>query len=143
GLHAGGAVDEEDGALAGAGLPADLRLGQGEQGRDEDEELEEQEDVLAELLEGGVGLEVLDRLLPEEGGGDLDLAAAELEEVEDEQRGDRDGRGDAGEEGGGEGHGRPPASMPRCLDALMPSPITSAPPACAGTRARASRRACR
>ena len=53
-------------------------MSDGDDGRAEDQELEEEEDVFAELLEGGVGLEVLDGLLPEEGGGDLHVAPAEL-----------------------------------------------------------------
>jgi hypothetical protein len=95
-------------ALAGGRHALELRLREGEECRAEDDELEEKEQVLAEALEGGVGLEVLDCLLPEERCGDFDVAPAELEKVEDEEGGDRDSRGDRADPWGEPVMGRAP-----------------------------------
>jgi hypothetical protein len=58
--------------------------GRGEAGDETGErgELQEEEEVAAELLKGGVCLDVLDGATPEEDGGDDEVAAAELEEIE-------------------------------------------------------------
>ena len=107
-LAAGGVVDEDDVLAAGDLRALDLRLCDGEQGGGEDEQLQEQEEVSAELLEGCVGLEVFDGLLPEQGGRDFEVASAELEEVENDQCGDGDPRGDAAEHGREPGHRKSP-----------------------------------
>ena len=109
GAHRGAAVDQEDDLASALGGRDGARLGEGEEEQREDEELEEEEEVAPEFLEGGVGLEVLDGLFPEERRGDLAWDAPELEEVEDDQRRDRDRGGECGEHGGGPCH----LSMPR------------------------------
>ncbi len=66
--HGCGAIDEDEvlaSLCAGGGA---AWLGEGEEDEGEDDELEEEEEVFAEALEGGVGLQVLDGLLPEECG---------------------------------------------------------------------------
>src|SRR5690606_165161 len=52
------------------------------------EQLEPEEQVVAQPLEGRVDLQILHGLAPQDGRGDADLAPLELEEVEQHQRRD-------------------------------------------------------
>ena len=51
--------------VAGDGLTFDLRLSEGKADPAEDQQLQKEKDVPPEFLERRVGLQVLDRLLPE------------------------------------------------------------------------------
>jgi len=86
-VHGGGAVDEQDDAFGVGDGGAHDRARERENREDEDQQLQQQEQILAELLEGGVDLEVLDGALPKQRRRDSLLAAAELEEIENEQSG--------------------------------------------------------
>src|SRR6476661_3395377 len=80
-------VDQDDAGLARA--PVIVGHGPRERQREEQqqEHLEQQQQVPPQLLERRVDLQVLDRLSPQQRGRHDLLAPAELEEVEDQQRG--------------------------------------------------------
>src|SRR5262249_58183213 len=62
------------------------RLAEGKDQSAEHEELEKQQQVLAELLERRIDLQVLDGLAPQQRRGNLELDPLKLEKVEQQQR---------------------------------------------------------
>ena len=91
-LHRGRTVDEDDVVALGQAAQVRDRPREGREDRGEHEELEEEEEVHAQPLERRVDAQVLEGLLPEERARDGDLAALELEEVEDHERAEERGR---------------------------------------------------
>ena len=84
GLHAGRAVQQQDGL---DGLLTDLLRerscdGEGDQGQGD--ELQQQKEVPLEPLEGLVGGEVSDQVIPQEGRRDLLVVPPHLQEIEDD-----------------------------------------------------------
>ncbi len=86
GRHAGRIVDQENEPLSfqpGA-LPAGPQQGQHRQGHQQ--QLQEQEQALSQALPKAVDVQVFDRLLPQIRAGHLQRLAAELEEVQRQNR---------------------------------------------------------
>ena len=96
-----------DAKLGGFGIGGKIGPGQGEDGQREQNDLEDEQPVLAQFLKGGAGLGFGEEPLPEHGAGDQLHDALALEQIEEDDH--RDG----GSEGEGEGsQGTIPLSSP-------------------------------
>jgi hypothetical protein len=98
GLHTGGDVEQDDDLAVGGERGGHGGPRQGQRERRQDEELEEEEPVVAQFLPGTVGAAVGQGATPEEGAGDDHVAAAQPQHVE-QQDGEREEQGR--EAGGG------------------------------------------
>jgi len=96
GLHGGGGVDDDDAGVGLGGFGLDDGAHECEDEGGEDEELEEEEEVAAEFLEGGAGAHVSEGFGPEECGGDGEVGALDAQDVEEDE-----GEGEESEPGPG------------------------------------------
>ncbi|MFT3686706.1 MAG: hypothetical protein QM783_17600 [Phycisphaerales bacterium] len=83
---------------AAEGIGLHLRLRKGEDRGAQGDELQDEQDVVPQALERRVGLQVLDRFLPQQRRRDFNVPPLELEEVEDQQRRNGDRGRDTGDE---------------------------------------------
>jgi hypothetical protein len=86
GRHAGGAIDQEDELLTAERLALPPWTEEGEDREGDQQELEEQQQVLAKPLPDAVHVEVFDDLRPEIGAGNFERLALELQKVERKDR---------------------------------------------------------
>ena len=89
-LHAGAAVEHHDGVDDLLGLGHVERPRHREDQRADQQQLEDQQDAPVEPLPRLVGREVAQQILPEVGAADLELLAADLQQVEEDQDRDQD-----------------------------------------------------
>ena len=83
GVHARRVVDDQDEPPGLADLPAEDRLGQGEDQQEQERELDQEREQVPELLPDRPRLLLLEDLPPEQGGRDRDAAQPDLQDVED------------------------------------------------------------
>src|SRR5205085_3562098 len=83
-LHAGGAVQDQDRVPASERVDAQQRAREPEHQQQDGEELEEEEQVPLQLLERGVGLDVLQEVRPEEDRANEHLPPLQLQQVEED-----------------------------------------------------------
>lgn len=76
-LHRSGGIEDNNSQSAGGDVPGEIRTAQGQDRQQKQEQLEDEQPVMAEPLERGVGLRFGKELLPEQcAGNQLDNAAA-------------------------------------------------------------------
>src|SRR5262249_52902966 len=87
----GGGVEDDDAQLSGLGFSGEVGPGEGKDGEGEQDDLQDQEPVLAEFLEWRAGLGFGQKLLPEQRAGDEFDDALALEQVKDDDNRNRSG----------------------------------------------------
>src|SRR5690606_3802051 len=102
-LHARRAVDQNHMPRALDRIGHDLRLGDGKDRRRQHQQLQQQQNVPPQPLKRRIGLQILDRLLPQQRRRDLHLPPPQLQKVQNQQRRNRNRGNDAGEQWGAPG----------------------------------------
>jgi hypothetical protein len=95
--HAARAINQQYMLAAAKRFAPEERLRNCKQDSSEREQLQKQQQIAPQLLERCVGLQVLDSLLPQQRRADLKVAPPQLEEVQNDERRNRDSSDDASE----------------------------------------------